>query len=494
MKLTDKILKEWCLKIPRGFPLLENGKFTCENDLSILKEMINSYLILEARGIYGRESDEVFEHKPTGIKAKFVSVKSYPDPKISNKLRFDNVDERNTKIKDLEDSGKKIDWVNTPNNRLLSFGLIKLAIGDKNFIYWGKYFEQIKPNMFSMWKNNQIPAGWELQIKSSLKEKFPVKPKHLIKTSEIFKNAKDVIDAVSKNSRPDTTDILTTALENAHKGETVVFPGMAEYEEPIRDYFGEIFGPLAMMGGQVKGQANDAKKQLAGGQDWSTMGISWPMNSNTNLIDSSFVSKKGMIGISSKGGKGAKASSSNLYKAYIDVKRAGNVELLNELSDIIPILTIIQSNTIIDGPFRLAEYLRLSISKNLENEIKSYIKNDKRDLDGISPEAKTLISIKKFKYSNSFRTGYALLSVVAKLVADSINNNDNLDFSSKALSLLNNSSIIQLHITTQTKGDDVYVKEYKAIYPPKFTGKIELDGEKSYYSSNASGKIAFGFV
>ena len=37
-----------------------------------------------------------------------------------------------------------------------------------------------------------------------------------------------------------------------------VFLGQKEIETAIRDYFGEIMGPVAMMGGAVLGQAEDA--------------------------------------------------------------------------------------------------------------------------------------------------------------------------------------------------------------------------------------------
>lgn len=43
-RLTDFILKEWCKKIPRGFPIIENGKFSDENDEKVLKSVIEEII------------------------------------------------------------------------------------------------------------------------------------------------------------------------------------------------------------------------------------------------------------------------------------------------------------------------------------------------------------------------------------------------------------------------------------------------------------------
>jgi len=40
MKISNFILEQWCKKIPRGFPIIENGKFN-KNDLKYLKEFLS---------------------------------------------------------------------------------------------------------------------------------------------------------------------------------------------------------------------------------------------------------------------------------------------------------------------------------------------------------------------------------------------------------------------------------------------------------------------
>ena len=77
-------------------------------------------------------------------------------------------------------------------------------------------------------------------------------------------------------------------------------------------------GPVAMMGGAVTGQAEDARQELGGGAEWKDMSIRWPQGMNEPLVDSKFFAPNGTeIGISSKGGVGASASVKNLHDGIV---------------------------------------------------------------------------------------------------------------------------------------------------------------------------------
>jgi hypothetical protein len=41
------------------------------------------------------------------------------------------------------------------------------------------------------------------------------------------------------------------------------------------------------------------------------------------------------------------------------------------------------------------------------------------------------------------------------------------------------------------RGDDAVLGEFKAVYPPTFSGRVLLEGGKNYYSSRVGGKMAF---
>ena len=73
---------------------------------------------------------------------------------------------------------------------------------------------------------------------------------------------------------------------------------------------------------------------------------------NYALVDSPFKGPNGAeVGISSKGGKGASAGVTNIAKA---MARAS--EELRNLSKAVEIIKIINDNTALNGPSRLAEY------------------------------------------------------------------------------------------------------------------------------------------
>jgi hypothetical protein len=265
--------------------------------------------------------------------------------------------------------------------------------------------------------------------------------------------------------------------------------------EAIRDYFGEIMQPLALAGGVIKGQAEDARKLLADGANWKNCKMMWPMSMNAALCDSFLIAPNGQeIGISSKGGAGAKASAKNLHDAYLKAKEEGNEDLIESSQYTINIVRMIAENTAFVGPFEIGKYLNVAqINDNLRNEVEGYIKSGKTDFDGISEDARTLLS--GFKVNNEvkgFNTGYAVMAAVAKTVAKEINKNP--EFTKGALALLNQSSIIQVYTAMNKRGEDAVLKGFKAVYPPNFEGKILVDGGKNYYSSRVQGKLAFSFA
>lgn len=65
--VTDIILKEWCNRLPRGFPTMKHGKFENTKELDILKQII-SETILEARTDDSTALEKALYHKWIGAK------------------------------------------------------------------------------------------------------------------------------------------------------------------------------------------------------------------------------------------------------------------------------------------------------------------------------------------------------------------------------------------------------------------------------------------
>jgi hypothetical protein len=220
----------------------------------------------------------------------------------------------------------------------------------------------------------------------------------------------------------------------------------------------------------------------------------WPMAMNAALCDSFLIAPNGQeIGISSKGGAGAKASAKNIYDAYKKAEADGNTDLINNAKFTIDIVRLIAENTAKEGPFAIAEFLGMNnITQEISNEVAEYVQQGKTDFDGISQASADLLA--NFRVNNDvkgFNTGYAIMAAVAKTVAKEINKNP--EFTRGALALLNQSAVIQVYTKMTKRGEDAVLSDFRAVYPPNFEGQILVDGGKSYYSSRIQGKLAFAF-
>jgi len=448
------------------------------------------FKLTESKGIFGRKPGEPYINA-NGATAEFVQTLAIPD--ITQGGKFDSVEERDEAIVDFEKNEKaQITWINLPNAGTLAFGIAQIRTSDGKDIYWGKYLRQVKADMMGTWGNKEIPADWKLATPGATKLDSGLDPQTLIGTPNYMRGPQEVIQTVERNAQPDTKEILVQALTDSAQGKMAVFPGQIQSLPAIRDYFGEIMGPVAMMGGAVKGHADAARHELAGGAEWKNLQIFWPQSMNYNLMDSVFIAPDGkQIGISSKGAPGgASASAKNLYDSV--QKNKDNAELMETVKFTREIVTIIAENTSKNAPYVLGEMFGLT-TPELKKEVISYIKTGKNELTDISDEAKNVIQGIKFNTTvQGFNVGYAITSGVAKKVAAHVNNNP--EFSKGAIALLNTASIIQLYTKVGRKGDDVYVVGYDAVYPPNFQGNIALDGSKNYYSSRIGGKFAFKFI
>ena len=443
--------------------------------------------LLEAKGIMGRVVGDRFQKGDDQL--EFQRVDLYPQ----EEMQFPDAESRDEFIRATEQElNSQIEWTNTPNNGSLAFGIATLTDPtlDDKLTYWGRYFKQKTADMMGKWSNGQVPVGWKLQTAGAMKLDIGIDPQHLIKTDDPFNGVENVIQAVKKNSAGnELSETLVNALETIHTQEHPVFPGQIANLPALRDYFGEIMGPVALMSEMVGGQADAAKADLLKGQPWASCSIFWPMAMNAPLVDSYFTAPDGSrVGISSKGGKGAKASVKNIADAIIkapDIMKA-------QYQTTVKIIDIVQNNSAKDGPFRLAELYKM-LPQGLEQEINGYIQTGKQDYAGLSPACTELFNYGTPKQDiPGFNTGYAMLALLAKKVTRAINT-AGPEFGQGCVAFLNQSSIVQLYCKMGKMGDDARVTGWEAVYPPNFQGTVEIDGSKNYYSSRIGGKFAFGF-
>jgi len=180
-----------------------------------------------------------------------------------------------------------------------------------------------------------------------------------------------------------------------------------------------------------------------------------------------------------------------LYDAIEKAQKDGNTELLETAQYTIDIVSAIAKNNQYYGPIAVGKLVGAEgVDDTLYEEIQKYIKEGKSDLEGVSQQAQNIFANFNVKLeTKGFNAGYALLSCASKTAAKVINAGD--EFSKGALALLNQSSIIQIYTKIGKRGDDAVLGEFRAVYPPKFNGKVLIEGGKNYYSSRVGGKMAF---
>ena len=453
-------------------------------------KQVEAKVLNESKGFFGRDAGDVFTHQD-GREYKIVQVVAYPDAQTQ---KFETPQARDEAIAAFEkEHGAKIEFVNQPRNNMLAFGVAQLDTEDGTHAFWGKYMQTVSHDLMGAWQNKQTPPGWALQTKGAQKFAAGYDPQALIRTENEFSGFDSIINTVVKNADDQVKDVFKEALQNLAQGSgDIVFPQMYNQQAAIRDYFGEIMQPVGLMGGVIKGQAEEARQILADGAEWRDCKVMWPMSMNAALCDSFMIAPNGQhIGISTKGGQGAAASAKNLYDAIEKAQKDGSTDLLETAQYTIDIVSAIANNNQYYGPIAVGKLVGAEgVNDTLYEEIQKYIKEGKSDLEGVSQQAQNILANFNVKLeTKGFNAGYALLSCASKTAAKIINAGE--EFSKGALALLNQSSIIQIYTKIGKRGDDAVLGEFRAVYPPKFNGKVLIEGGKNYYSSRVGGKMAF---
>ena len=454
--------------------------------------MVENNFLFEAVGISGRKPGDIFQNlKNPKDEISFELFKPYPD----NKMKFENVEEMSKEIARIQKKIPNLIQVNQPNKSQLAFGLAvfnskKEKLG---FIKFGKDVQQV--NNPGWWKNDAIP-GYQPYFKSAKKVSSGFDPKSIFSTGTSKSTPFTTKDVIKKINDKLGSEFSQPVAEIVSKKILPTFKNQKENETAIRDNFGEVFGPIALMSNAqgVTGPFKEAEKYL--GQPFSSCKIFYPTQQTNPLTDSYLLAPNGKeMGISSKGKRGANASINSLAKNIIKLKETDPKNpLLKKYKFTVDILTFLNEADYINGPIDLAEKIKL-INANTAQEIKKLWqpKSEEKDIRKY-PKLRKIYNLYPFDRGpedKNFRLRFAVLANIAKAVAEKVNNTKG--FGEGALNFLNQSQIIQAYTQTISKDNDVVVSEIKTIYPPNFQGILILNGGKNYYSTNAVGKIAFDF-
>lgn len=431
--------------------------------------------ITESRGLFARTPGDEFFNAELNQTAVFVNIEKYPELGA-----FSSTEEMTSQVQSLEDQLGAIEWVNKPTgNKSFAIAYFDLSTGET--MRWGRYFREIKPSMLRLWPSKDYPKGWSSTKKTAVKAKRGFQPTDLIGTEKLL-TANQAIDLVSTNAPPDDQQVLVQALRSIQNGQLPVFENMASDQAAIRDYFGEIMAPLALMNNLVGGQAQEAQEVLLGDQKWSQCKITWTQHESNPLIDSALHAPNGQIvGLSSKGGDGASSSIINIHQA-IEKARTQNPKLIKKFANTVNIIDILNKHSAIEAPLILAQQMNI-ISKKTQSRVPDLIdQNIQKPQGQFTKQEVKLIMSRNFDFDHpSFNAGAALLASIAAAVAEKINQDSVFGQAIKAF--MNQSATVQINLYTAVRGQDVHVTRIQAIYPPNFTGGFVIKHSKNYVAT-----------
>lgn len=450
-------------------------------------EILKQTSLTEGRGLYARTpadpaftavAGNTFGAEP-GTPYQFQAITNFP-----NTGAYENTEQVQSAIADVEDQlNQQIIWVNKQNKKHLAFAVAELT-GEKGNIFYGKFFDQIHPNMFHKWDNDQLP-GLQSELKASKKARAGFKPQDILGATQTFASGSQLMQQILNSSVLDET--IKNGVTMIADRQLPRFQAQAENLEAIRDNLGEVLQSLALSYGIVGGEAEEARKVVLNNTPWSKLGIHFPAGKTYGLVDFYLRAGNYSLGVSSKGGKGAPASVRNLYEGINNAKKSGQ-DLEAEYPDAAAVIAAINIKSMVDGPLSLAIGYGLINSAQAE-EVKTMIAAHQRENppDWVAPWTN------KFKAdpNKNWNYGFWVLSAIAAEVAEQVNSNPK--FSEGCLAFLNYASMMQMYTQAKVDNGDVQITNFTAIYPPNFQGTIVLKAGKSYYASGINQKYVFDF-
>jgi hypothetical protein len=371
-----------------------------------------------------------------------------------------------------------------------AFAVASFKSDDNKTMAFAKAFPEIQGNMFGKWDNNQLP-GLTFQSKASKKAFTGFKPQQLFKSGNTFQSGSNLLDNLMANQS--LSESIRNGLGMLADGKLPTFEGERENLESIRDYLGEVLQAAAVTTHPelVGGELEAARQAILGGNDWTTCSVEFPMSQTSNLVDSIITAPTGeQVGLSSKGGKGSDASAKNLYDALQKMDPKVKAKLAKKYPLSVKVVNLIAENTSLEGPLVLGLDLGL-ITEGNATEIRAHIKNHQVDINKLSSWAKKFTKLYATKEPAGWNYGFWLLANLAKECSRVVNADPT--FGAGCIQFLNNSSLIQIYTSVGVKGDAVSISGLRAVYPPKFTGTIALNGAKMYNARGIIGRFGFGF-
>lgn len=474
-----------------------------------LLEKIDTIIMEKARGLLYRDPGDTFFQgslQSPSAEIKFRDLEYYPGQPGA----YDSYDEMAKVGQELSKQYPQgIIWSNKPGARSRAFAILTFdGPGHGQTTSFGRFFDQIKPDMSGLWKNNELPGNWQLKKATSLKGSYyKLKPSDIFPPESKFSSPAECIAAIGSN--PDTASPgqdqaiqeIRPGMQMLLKNQYPVFDNIDEnMVSAVRDDLGETIGPIAMIQGMIKNPTLEKARVDILGQGGSFSGstIYFPASKINGLVDSYLIQPGGVeVGVSSKGESGAKASVKNIADGVERARKKDMTDLLNQYQDQVKIIDRVGSLASRDLPLVLGQengYIDKSQAAAILKLISSGAKTlDKVDMSSQDREVlQALMDEYRPKTDNpKYNVGYHVLAVLAKKVMADINKDP--IFGEACLKFLNTSPIVQLHLKGRGGKNNYAVTGFEVKYPPDFRGTVALDASKVYSATGTNGRVSFAY-
>jgi len=449
--------------------------------------------LTESRGLSARNPGEVYSRGDSADdKIIFQGLTFYPE--VGSYANSQEMIDAFTQLQDR--LGREIEQVNRPNARTRAFGIAEFdtAVGRR---YLAKFAEEIKPvrTQNTFFQTKDIPGGFSQTDARGSKEKAGYKPSDVLTEFKSQTPESILAQIAAKFGEQSDEYRAATIIASTDRFPVSVPAGNMDFTG-FRDYFCEMLQPIVLIRGiPVKGNAAKAAEIFMGQDGFAGSVVSFNQNVSGGLYDSLLISPEGkQIKLSSKGAKGAMASSINLLTSVRELEAAGMTQFRKQYADVIEILETIDKGDHNSGPLALAVEQKLITPAEVAEimSLKQYAGVKDFDIDSINI-SKNLKKIYKDRKADDPAKVVPLNHMVASIAYKVVNHiNMTTNFSDAAADILNNSAFVQMYTEAKNAKTEFIIQGFNTVWPSKLFTEVTLEAQKSYSStSSSSGKLVF---
>lgn len=448
--------------------------------------------VTESRGLSARAPGAVYSRGNTDQdKITFQNLTFYPE--VGS---YASTEEMLDALEKLEDEVGQIDRINSPSgNRAFGVAEFDTYVGRR---YLVKFARDIKPvrTQNTFFQTKDIPGGFSQSDARGSKEKAGYKPSDVL-TDFKSQTPATILEQIKAKFGDQSSEYQAAVIFSSAKSFPIVIPAGNMDFAGFRDYFCEMLQPIALINGlPVKGNAAKAAEVFMGQAGYSDCVVSFNQGVGGELYDSLLVNPDNkQIKLSSKGAKGAMASSVNLLKSVRELEKAGMTEFREKYPDVLYVLEIIERGSHDSGPLQLGvEYQLIDVNEAKKvMDLKQYAGSKNFDITKVPGITKNLINIYNDRKADDPSKVVPLnhmVSSIAYKVCNEINTKTN--FSEAAADILNNSAFVQMYTEAKKGKDEFIIQGFTTVWPAKLFTDVTLEAQKSYSSTSSSaGKLVF---